>query len=156
MATNNGSLQVHSHAFAHNGHVPPEYTCQGKNYNPPLEISHIPAATRTLALIMEDPDAPNGTFDHWLLWNIPPNAAIAEQSNPGISGTNDFGKTGYGGPCPPSGSHRYFFRVFALDTELDLPAGSKKAALLEAMEGHILAKGELMALYKKKKEMARH
>ena len=101
---------------------------------------------------MEDPDAPRGTFDHWLVWNISPTEAIAEQTNPGISGTNDFGKTGYGGPCPPSGVHRYFFKVYALDTKLDLLAGTDKEALLDAMQEHILAEGELMGLYQKRKK----
>jgi Raf kinase inhibitor-like YbhB/YbcL family protein len=150
MANESNNLQVRSVAFSHNGHIPPKYTCEGENINPPLEISNIPEEAKTLALIMEDPDAPNGTFDHWIVWNIPPNEAIAEQSIPGISGTNSFGKTGYGGPCPPSGSHRYFFKVFALDTELDLLAGADKNAFLDAMEGHIMAQGELMGLYKKR------
>ena len=100
---------------------------------------------------MEDPDAPRGTFDHWLVWNISPNEAIAEQSDLGISGTNDFGKTGYGGPCPPSGVHRYFFKVYALDKKLDLLAGVDKTALLDAMADHILAEGAIMGLYQKKK-----
>lgn len=100
---------------------------------------------------MEDPDAPRGVFDHWLVWNISPNEAIAEQTNPGISGINDFGKTGYGGPCPPSGVHRYFFKVYALDTKLDLLEGSDKNALLAAMTDHILAEGEIMGLYQKRK-----
>ena len=144
-------LQVQSVAFSHNGHIPPKYTCEGENINPSLEVNNVPEGTKSLALIMEDPDAPNGTFDHWLVWNISPNEAIAEQSIPGISGTNSFGKTGYGGPCPPSGSHRYFFKMFALDTELDLQAGSDKNALFEAMEDHILAQGELMGHYQKRK-----
>jgi Raf kinase inhibitor-like YbhB/YbcL family protein len=151
MQTQIGTLKVISTVFSHKGHIPPEYTCDGKDLNPPLEIHNMPEGTKTLALIMEDPDAPRGTFDHWLVWNISPNEAIAEQSNPGISGTNDFGKTGYGGPCPPSGVHRYFFKVYALDTKLDLAAGADKSALLEAMEDHILAEGEIMGLYQKKK-----
>src|SRR6476620_2523437 len=89
-------------------------------------------------------------FDHWLVWNIPPNEPIDENSVPGISGRNGFGKTGYGGPCPPSGSHRYFFRVYALDIRLDLKAGSDKKALQDAMKNHVLASGELMARYQKK------
>ena len=129
MANKSDELQVHSVAFSHNGHIPPRYTCEGENINPPLEVSGIPEGTKTLALIMEDPDA-KGVFDHWIMWNILPNEAIAEQNNPGISGTNSFGKTGYGGPCPPSGSHRYFFKIFAIDTELDLQAGADKNALL--------------------------
>ena len=151
MAKDN-QLQVISIVFSHNGHIPPQYTCEGENFNPPLTIRNIPEGTKTLALIMEDPDAPKGVFDHWIVWNIPPNEAIVERSNPGINGTNSFGKTGYGGPCPPSGSHRYFFRVYALDCELDLEVGSGKKELLDAMEGHVLASGELMGLYQKHKQ----
>jgi len=152
--TETRNLKVFSTVFSHNGHIPPEYTCDGKDINPPIEVSDIPDGTKTLALIMEDPDAPRGTFDHWIVWNIPPNEAIAEETNPGISGLNDFGKTGYGGPCPPSGVHRYFFRVFALDVKLDLPAGTDKQTLLDAMHGHILATGEIMGLYQRKKKTA--
>lgn len=156
MATNteNRNLKVFSTVFSHNGHIPPEYTCEGKDINPPIEVSDIPEGTKTLALIMEDPDAPRGTFDHWIVWNIPPNEAIAEETNPGVSGLNDYGKTGYGGPCPPSGVHRYFFRVFALDVKLDMPAGSDKQTLLDAMQGHILASGEIMGLYQRKRKTA--
>jgi Raf kinase inhibitor-like YbhB/YbcL family protein len=149
MATNQNALEVRSVQFAHNGHIPPQYTCEGDDMNPPLEISNIPDGTKTLALIMEDPDAPNGVFDHWLVWNILPNQAIPESSNPGISGTNSFGKTGYGGPCPPSGVHRYYFHIYALDVELELLSGARKQELLEAMKGHILAEGSLMGHYKK-------
>jgi len=152
MASKTNSLELRSTVFSHNGHIPPKYSCEGENINPPLETSNIPDGTKTLALIVEDPDAPRGVFDHWLVWNILPNEAIAERSNPGISGTNSFGKTGYGGPCPPSGTHRYFFKVYALDTELDLPAGSDKKTLLSAMNDHILAQGELMGHYQKKKQ----
>jgi len=148
---NINQLKLISTVFSHNGHIPPQYTCEGKNLNPPLKVENIPDGTKTLALIVEDPDAPGGVFDHWILWNISPNEAIAEGSNPGISGTNSFGKTGYGGPCPPSGEHRYFFRVFALDNELDLLAGSRKEELLDAMKGHILASAELMGVYQKHK-----
>src|SRR5687768_15689957 len=123
MASDN-QLQVISTVFSHKGHIPPQYTCEGENINPALIVRNFPENTKTLALIVEDPDAPNGTFDHWVVWNIPPNEAIAERSNAGINGTNSFGKTGYGGPCPPSGVHRYFFKVFALDAELKLKAGS--------------------------------
>ncbi len=145
-------LKVYSTVFSHNGHIPPEYTCDGNDINPPIEVNDIPDGTRTLALIMEDPDAPRGVFDHWIVWNISPNEAIAEQTNPGITGLNDFGKTGYGGPCPPSGVHRYFFRVYALDTKLDIVAGADKQALLAAMQGHVLAEGEIMGLYQRKKK----
>jgi Raf kinase inhibitor-like YbhB/YbcL family protein len=144
-------LTVASVAFSHGGNIPSKYTCEGENVNPPLEINGIPEHTRSLAVVVEDHDAPNGIFDHWLVWNIPPNEPIAENSVPGISGKNNFGKTGYGGPCPPSGVHRYFFKVYALDTLLDLLGGANKKTLLEAMRGHILASGDLMAYYKKSK-----
>ncbi len=151
MATTTATLKVLSTAFSHKGHIPPLYTCEGEDINPPIEVNNIPEGTKTLALIVEDPDASRGVFDHWLVWNISPNEAIAERTNPGISGANSFGKTGYGGPCPPSGAHRYFFKVYALDAKLDLLAGADKKALQDAMEGHILAKGVLMGIYQKKK-----
>ena len=100
---------------------------------------------------MEDPDATRGVFDHWIVWNIPPNEAIDENNVPGIMGKNGWGKTGYGGPCPPSGRHRYFFKIFALDTSLPLKEGSDKTLLMDAMKDHILATGELMGHYKKNK-----
>jgi Raf kinase inhibitor-like YbhB/YbcL family protein len=154
MKANTNSLTIHSQVFSHNGHIPSDYTCEGRNINPPLEVGNIPENTKTLSLIIEDPDAPHGTYVHWIVWNIRPNDAIAEASNPGISGVNSFGKTGYGGPCPPSGSHRYFFRVYALDIELDLLAGSDKKALIDAMKDHILAEGVLMGYYKKRTQVA--
>ena len=148
---NNNQLKLISTVFSHNGHIPPQYTCEGKNINPPLKVENVPGGTRTLALIVEDPDAPGRVFDHWIVWNISPNEAIAEGDNPGTSGTNSFGKTGYGGPCPPSGVHRYFFKVFALDSELDLTPGAGKKELLDAMKGHVLASDELMGVYQKHK-----
>ena len=150
------TIKVQSVAFAHNGHIPPKYTCEGDDINFPLEINDVPEEVKSLALIMEDPDAPNGTFYHWLLWNISPNEAIAEGNVPGISGTNSFGKTGYGGPCLPSGSHRYFIKVFGLDKTLDLPESSSRNELLEAMKGHVVAGGELMGRYQRRKTMATH
>ena len=150
MASNNiGNLNISSSAFQHEGAIPPKYTCEGNNTNPPLKIDQVPQATRSLAIIMEDPDAPKGTFDHWLVWNIPPGTTIEENTNPGISGTNGAGKTGYYGPCPPSGSHRYYFHIYALDTELDLQAGETKETLQAAMAPHILASGTLMGRYQK-------
>jgi Raf kinase inhibitor-like YbhB/YbcL family protein len=154
MANNKNMLEVRSTVFAHNGHIPAEYTCEGRDINPPIEVSNIPEGTKTLALVVDDPDAPKGVFDHWLVWNISPNEAISEGTAPGINGINGFGKTGYGGPCPPSGTHRYFFKVYALNTALSLETGADKKALYDAMEGHILAEGELMGLYQKRKMMA--
>jgi len=149
MATKTQTLTVRSIEFSQDGHIPKKYSCDGENINPPLEISNIPEEAQTLALIVEDPDAPRGTFYHWLVWNIPPNESIAEGYVPGISGKNSFGKTGYGGPCPPSGEHRYFFKFYALDTELDLQADADKDILEQAMHGHIIAQGELMGKYRK-------
>lgn len=156
MATANSGgtavLTLRSKAFRQGELIPQKYTCEGDNINPPVEISGMPEGTATLALIVEDPDAPKGVFDHWVVWNIPPEkAAVAENSIPGISGHNGYRKTGYAGPCPPSGSHHYHFKAYALDTGLDLPAGSAKQALLEAMEGHVLASGELVGIYRKTK-----
>ena len=151
MSRDNTDLRVRSVAFSHGGHIPPKYTCEGENVNPPLEVSDLPENTKSLALIVEDPDAPRGVYDHWVGWNIPPNEAIAENSRPGIIGKNSFGNEGYGGPCPPSGSHRYFFKVFALDSNLDIQAGSDKKVLEQAMKDHVLASGELMAHYQKRK-----
>lgn len=144
-----GNLIISSPAFQNEGIIPAKYTCDGEDINPPLKVDKIPEGTQTLAIIVEDPDAPKGTFDHWLVWNIPPKNSIAENRIPGISGKNGAGKTGYHGPCPPSGYHRYYFHVFALDNSLDLEAGVDKKALQQAMEPHILAKGSLMGRYQK-------
>jgi Raf kinase inhibitor-like YbhB/YbcL family protein len=149
MASKTQTLTVRSLAFSEGGHIPKKYSCEGENINPPLLVSDVPEETQTLALIVEDPDAPRGTFYHWVVWNIPPNEPIDERRIPGISGQNSFGKTGYGGPCPPSGTHRYIFKVYALDTELDLRSEADKNALIQAMEGHIIAQGELMGKYHK-------
>lgn len=142
-------FKIASLAFAHGELIPQKYTCDGDDVSPPLEISNIPENTVSLALIVEDPDAPNGVFYHWLVWNIPPSPTIGQAINPGISGTNDFGKTGYGGPCPPSGTHRYYFKLYALDAELDIAPGAGKDELANAIEGHILATAELMGRYQK-------
>jgi Raf kinase inhibitor-like YbhB/YbcL family protein len=145
------ALTVMSTAFREGGDIPMKYSCEGENINPPLDIKGLPSGTKTLAIITEDPDTGHGVFDHWLVWNIPPNKPVEENNAPGVYGKNDFGNRGYGGPCPPKGKHRYFFYVYALDAELDLPPGSTKAALKRAMEGHILAVGELMGYYMKLK-----
>jgi Raf kinase inhibitor-like YbhB/YbcL family protein len=142
-------LVIGSPSFAPKESIPGKFTCEGENINPGITIENIPPGTKSLALIVDDPDAPGGVFDHWLLWNIRPMEMIIENSVPGVEGRNSFGKTKYMGPCPPSGTHRYFFKVFALDKLLDIKAGSDKAALEKAMERHILAKGELVGTYKK-------
>ena len=142
-------MDVTSPAFAHNTMIPQKYTCQGKDINPPLTISNIPEGTVSLALIIDDPDAPIRTWDHWIIWNIQPTAKIQENSAPGIQGKNSWGRQDYGGPCPPSGTHRYFFKLYAIDSTIDLPAGSTKADLEVAMKDHILEQAELIGLYQK-------
>lgn len=144
------NIKVFSSAFAANGSIPIKYTCNGTNVNPPLEFEGIPEEAESLVLIVDDPDAPMKTFTHWIVWNIEPVAKIEEDSIPGVEGMNDFKKIGYGGPCPPSGTHRYFFRVYALDRQLDLKAGAGRKDLEKGMIGHIIAEGELMGKYSKK------
>lgn len=130
--------------------IPSKYTCDGENVSPPLSITDAPEDTKSFALIVDDPDAPRGDWVHWVVWNIPSSTSeITENSAPGVEGTSDFGEVGWGGPCPPSGTHRYFFKLYALDTLLDLPASTTKADLLSTMEGHILAETELMGTYKR-------
>ncbi len=142
-------LQIRSDAFQNGEKIPSRFTCDGEDINPALEISDLPEGTETLALIVEDPDAPNGTYTHWLIWDIPPSGSINEDDAPGTQGKNDFGNSNYGGPCPPSGTHRYYFRVFALNKVLGLPTGSSKEDLLKAIEPNTLASGELMGTYSK-------
>lgn len=144
------SLNVSSPAFKDKASIPEKYTCQGQNVNPPLVVTDIPKGTQSLALIIEDPDAPGATFDHWVLWNIAPAGLIEENSAPGVEGSNSTGKNSYTGPCPPSGSHRYFFKVYALDTRLDLPPGSDKKTLEKAIKDHVLGEGKLLGVYEKK------
>jgi hypothetical protein len=140
-------LTITSSAFENNGKIPAKYTCDGENINPPLHIEGIPDGTRSMVLIVDDPDAPMGIWVHWVVWNIPPTNTIKENNVPGIEGLNDFGKHSYGGPCPPSGTHRYFFKVYALDIELDLDTNSRKQDIEKAIQGHVLAQGELVGLY---------
>jgi len=146
-------MKITSSAFQQGGNIPTKFTCDGENMSPPLQITGVPAEAKGLALIADDPDAPGGLFTHWLVWNLPPQTnSVAEGSAPkGAQGTNDFGKSGYGGPCPPSGMHRYYFRVFALDRELDLRSGAKRSQLEAAMKGHVIAQGELMGRYERKR-----
>ena len=143
-----GNLIISSPAFREGENIPSKYTCEGEGINPPLKVENIPDGTQSLAIIAEDPDATGGTFDHWIVWNIPPHSTIIENRIPGISGKNSTGKTGYHGPCPPSGTHRYFFYVFALDQNLDLDAGSNKESLRIAMKSNILDHGKIMGRYK--------
>lgn len=144
-------LIVTSPVFKENEMIPVKYTCDGINVSPPLNIEHIPEEAKCLALIVDDPDAPIGTWVHWVIWNIPVTHHIKENEVHGTEGINDFQQHHYGGPCPPSGTHRYFFKVYALDALLDLPANTKKLQLEKAMSEHIIAFGELIGLYKRKK-----
>jgi Raf kinase inhibitor-like YbhB/YbcL family protein len=146
-------IKITSSALREGESIPSKFTCDGGDISPPLRIADVPSGAKSLALIADDPDAPGGLFTHWLVWNISPQSnSIAEGSAPkGVQGTNDFGKSGYGAPCPPSGVHRYYFRVFALDRELDLRSGAKRSQLDAAMKGHVIAQGELIGRYARKK-----
>ncbi len=144
------SIQLSSTSFTQNGVIPKQYTCDGADTSPQLSWRELPDNTKSLVLFMEDPDAPMGTFIHWVLFNIP--ASIKELvegvKGIGVEGMNDFRRMGYGGPCPPRGSnHRYYFKLFALDTLLPLKGGVKKTDVEKAMQGHILGQGEIMGRY---------
>jgi Raf kinase inhibitor-like YbhB/YbcL family protein len=140
-------LNITSSGFGDNGPIPKKYTCDGEDVNPQLSIGEVPEGTNSLVLLVDDPDAPTGTWDHWVVWNIPPKSKIEEDTIPGVEGMNDFGKHSYGGSCPPSGTHRYFFKIYALDTKLSLAPNSRKKDVENAMKSHIVAKGELVGLY---------
>jgi len=142
-------LVVTSSAFGNKKSIPPKYTCDDEDVNPPLNIEGVPEETKSLVLVVEDPDSPSGLWIHWLVWNILPTGKIKENSIPGIEGLTTNKRRGYGGPCPSSGTHRYFFKVYALDTKLDLNENAQKQDVEKAMENHILAKGELVGLYKR-------
>jgi Raf kinase inhibitor-like YbhB/YbcL family protein len=146
----NMSIQVTSTAFSEGDKIPRIYACDDQNISPPLTWTGVPTGTVSLALIMDDPDAPSGTWVHWVLFNLAPDTTSLEQgkNGGGSDGKNDFNKLGYGGPCPPRGSnHRYFIKIYALDTKLDLKTGATKAQVESAMSGHILAQGQLMGRY---------
>jgi Raf kinase inhibitor-like YbhB/YbcL family protein len=143
-------MEISSPAFKQGGIIPSLYTCEGKNTPPPLEFKHIPKEAKSLVLIMDDPDVPSWVrldcmYDHWVVYDIPPDQKT------GTHGKNTAGKNQYTGPCPPNGEHRYFFKLYALDKTLGLPPGATKKEVEKAMEGHILAKAELMGRYEKGK-----
>lgn len=145
------SITVTSPSFPIDGMIPSKYTCDGENLSPPLHFQNIPMGAKTMAIIMHDPDAPlQGGFTHWVAWNISVMANIPENYKGGEQGLNRSNKSGYTGPCPPSGTHHYYFYVYALDTELILDKTTDKEMLEKAMEGHILATGSLVGLYQKK------
>lgn len=151
-------MELKSKTFELGGLIPAKYTCDGEEISPPLNWSDTPAGTKTFALISDDPDAPVGTWVHWVIWNIPASARALDENLPKSAslpngakqGTTDFRRIGYGGPCPPSGTHRYFFKLYALDMTLDLPASTTKKDLEMAMQGHILAQAELIGKYRRR------
>lgn len=145
-------MKLESSSFPNNQSIPQKYTCDGENINPPLSISDVPQDTKSLVLILDDPDAPSGTWTHWTLWNINPQfKELAEKSIPegAIEGKTSFGKPGYKGPCPPSGTHRYVFKLYALDTILTLDQNTNREELDKIMINHILDRVEFIGLYKK-------
>lgn len=150
-------MKITSTAFEEGDLIPRQYTCDGEDISPPLEWADLPEGTQSLALICDDPDAPSGTWVHWVVFNLPADAAglpervpmEPEIGNGGRQGRNDFRRIGYGGPCPPGGTHRYYFKLYALDAFLDEDPGITRDELLEAMEGHILVKSELMGRYRR-------
>lgn len=149
-------MTITSTAFSDGGMIPKDYTCDGKDISPPLAWTNVPKGTKSLAIICDDPDAPAGTWVHWVLFNIPTTVNELPKNIPPVKvfengakhGINDFQKFGYGGPCPPSGTHRYYFKLYALDVKLMQQPGMTKAVLLNAMQDHILAKAQLMGKYK--------
>jgi len=148
-------IKVKSPVFDEGEPIPTRYTCSGVDVSPPLSWTLLPENTVSIAIICEDPDAPGGLWTHWVIFNLPGDTAGLEEhimgreilDNGAVQGMNDFGRVGYGGPCPPGGTHRYFYKVYALDMELDLTPRSSRAELLEAMEGHILDQGQIMGYY---------
>jgi Raf kinase inhibitor-like YbhB/YbcL family protein len=154
-------MKITSSAFPHNGQIPTQYTCEGEDVSPPLSWSDVPPGAKSLALIVDDPDAPDPaapkmTWVHWVLYDIPPNVAglpeAVKSLPPGTrEGLNDWQRTSYGGPCPPVGRHRYFFKLYALDVELPDLRHPRKAALEKAMKGHVLTEAQLFGTYQKQK-----
>ena len=148
-------IKVTSSAFSHEGMIPKKYTCDAEDVSPALKWSGVPEGTQSLALINDDPDAPMGTWVHWVLFNLPPAETGLQEGVPpvqslpngAVQGINDFKKHGYGGPCPPSGTHRYYFKLYALDQTLNLDSKAAKSDVEGAMKGHILAQGTLMGKY---------
>ena len=153
LAAGGATMKITSSAFHEGANIPSKFTCDGSDTSPPLQIAGVPSGAKSLVLIVDDPDAPGGLFTHWLVWNIPPQTgSISEGSAPqGVQGANDFGKSGYRGPCPPPGTHRYSFKIFALDRELELRSGAKRSQVDAAMKGHVIAQGELVGRYAKRK-----
>lgn len=149
-----GTMQLTSPVFQNNQSIPTQYTCDGGNVNPPLQITDVPKLAQSLVLIVDDPDAPSGDFVHWTAWNLNPDTQEILEGGPlpagAVEGLTDFGRSGYGGPCPHSGLHRYFFKLYALDTTLEIPRSSVKKDIEQAMLGHILEQTQLIGLYSRK------
>ncbi len=151
-------IKLTSSAFEDGGMIPSKYTCDGDDVSPPLKWDNVPEEVRSIALICDDPDAPMGTWVHWVLFNLPAGARELSENVPADNtladgarqGLTDFGRVGYGGPCPPGGTHRYFFKIYALDVQVELASTARKQDLLGAMEGHILAEGQLVGKYKRR------
>ena len=150
-------MELSSAAFKNGAPIPKQFTCDGPNVSPPLQWSGIPDGSKSLALLVDDPDAPRGSWVHWILFNIPPGAAGLPENikktvtipNGARQGMNDFHEVGYGGPCPPGGKHRYFFRLYALDAELTVDAGATRAQFERAMQGHVVSDAQLMGTYQR-------
>ena len=152
------AFEITSPAFQPNGMIPTKYTCDGEDVSPPLAWKEAPAGTESFALISDDPDAPGKTWVHWVLYNVPATANGLPEGglqsgviDAGEEGSTDFGRVGYGGPCPPSGVHRYYFKLYALDATLRFPKPPTKAQLLDAMKGHVLAEAQVMGRYQRKR-----
>lgn len=146
-------MKIISSAFENNSEIPKKYTCDGENVNPPLEFINIPKNAKSLVLIGDDPDAPSKTWVHWVVYNIDPKILGVKENSKietGIEGNTDFGKPGYGGPCPPSGNHRYFFKFYALDTVLDLAQNADKRVVEEKIKDHIIDSAQLIGVYSRK------
>jgi Raf kinase inhibitor-like YbhB/YbcL family protein len=142
-------LRIACNGFDQNGMIPVRYACDGIDVNPPLQIEGLPEEAKSIAIIVDDPDAPNGSFCHWVIWNIPVTHRIKEKEDRGCTGMNDFSRHQYSGPCPPSGVHRYHFKVYALDCTLALPVSSRKLHLEKAMSDHVVGFGVLSGKYKR-------
>ena len=142
-------IEITSSAFKENQFIPKTFTCDGRNVNPALDIDHIPNEAKSLAIIVDDPDAPTGCWVHWVMWNVPVTHHLKENDAPGTQGMNDSSKHIYSGPCPPKGTHHYHFKIYALDCKVEIPVSSSKNDLVKAMNGHIVGFGELVGLYRR-------
>ncbi len=143
-------MLISSPDFVQDGMIPVKFTCDGDDINPEIDIAGMPANAKSLVLIVDDPDAPMGTWDHWVVFDIPVTGKIDGDSVPGTQGKNSWGRNDYGGPCPPNSTHRYFFKVYALDRMMNLDPSSTKKDVMSAIQDNVIGKGELVGLYKRK------